>query len=307
MNRHQQAIGTAVLAAFALLAPSFAQAQSFVERTGRVVGDDFVDSEWLCTLTGVAGSFNASGFDGGKQFVKVEHDEGLRKYFLVPSPKDNGRMACTRLNNFRRPAGSVFMRDNFKADVVNVLSGTDTTNMFFGDAFSMIHEMAGEFQSSKEYVSITHSTDPRAPSTIKVRVSDNATNWPADTSSVRGIGHSIFMGNPSSHVLPKMIGYTEAAGLTRGTAATNGVFEFQVSTQSGFSGYWMAHTSPNLSTGGFCYFTALYGDFNDTGESASIVATNHPSSGQMWFLSVARTGGGNGVFARARCAAYDQR
>lgn len=305
MNRHQK-LGTAMLAAFALLSPSLTQAQLFVERTGVVAGDNFVDSDWLCTLTGVAGSFNAAGFDGGKQFVRVQHDEALHKYFLIPSPKDDGRMACTRLSNFVRPPNSTFIRDNFTADVVNIRSGSETKNMFFGDAFSMIHEMAGEFQSTSEYVAITQSTNPNTASTIKVRTNNAVSANPLDTTSVRGVGHSIFMGNAGAHVLPKMIGYTEAAGLTRGDAATAGVFEFQVSTESGFSSYWMARTSPGLSAGGFCYFTALYGDFNDTGESASIVATNNPGGGQFWFLAVARNDG-NGVHARARCAAYDQR
>ena len=97
----------------------------------------------------------------------------------------------------------------------------------------------------------------------------------------------------------RLIGYNSNGVKTRGTVTTAGTFEMAVSSQSGFSAYWLADTSG--ANGGLCYFTRLSGDFNGSGESATI-----KEESAMWKLSVT-AGGDSSAYARARCMAYDQR
>ena len=297
-TRSLQAAG---ISAALLFSTASAGAQSTLEfqLTGgnlHLSGDDQPSSTWLCGLSGVKGDFGDHDRDGGQEYVQVELSGG--KWNLVTGSGRTGRMACSRLSNFTRRAGSVtlFSEEFFLASYNRNADFSKSTSLWWGDAASMITMMSGEFEGSNEKIEVVQNTNASTASTLKI--SSHAGDTFSNT-DMEAAAYSVFLGNPSEHLLVRLIGYNSGGNKARGTAASAGTFVMPVSTQSGFSSFWLADVSG--SNGGFCYFTKLSGDFNGSGESAIITQ----ASG-AWKLSVT-AGSGSSAIASARCIAHDQR
>jgi hypothetical protein len=280
------------------LTSSPSQAQNWTEREVTGGASDpwaFPTSTWFCALTGVKGYFGDHDRSGGHEYVEIANDGDFWR--VHAGNGRTGRMACTRWSNFSQRAGAVRWYEGF--DLSSYDRNVDFTKhktLYWGNAASMLARMGGEFEGAGEYIQITQSTDPGIGSTLTI--SSDAGSAGSDT-DMEAEAVSLFLGVQGEARLVRLIGYNSNGVKTRGSVTTAGTFEMAVSSQSGFSSYWLADTSG--ANGGLCYFTRLSGDFNGTGESATI----KEESG-MWKLSVT-AGGGSSAYARARCMAYDQR
>lgn len=296
-----------------LCVPSFSQAQNWKEisvsnGTKDDSDTDMATDTWLCSLSGSQGYFGDGEYLNGlfgHEFVEFVENSAGTEYVLRAGPEQTARGICTKWSNFQLPAGGGILRDEQSS--LRIIDeqcwSSKVRDAWWGDSATMLVRMEGWFNKSSNFIRINQSSNPSTPSNLQIRLENGAgsvvgcfPSWlPADIGSK---SKSVFVGNSNNHQLVKLIGFNGGVW-TRGNITSPGVYTYVVSTESGFSSYWMAQTSG--STGGFCYLSQVNGDFNDSDDSIRI-----RERGNQWFVEVLKDGGA-GVHGSARCMAYDQR
>jgi hypothetical protein len=238
------------------------------------------DSGWLCVLTGM----------GGASYIAatIEDDPNRGGWVLSTYVENQAWAECTQWSNFLFPSGSVIWVSPIIGSAA-ASSGnwaTDIENAWWGDAVTMISGSLEKWSGFGEWMQVIQSTNGFSPSTFWTH-EENHTDF-------FGQAYSIFIGVPSSGRLVKVIGYQ--GGAYGPSDVTQPDTEAAVSTESGYSAYWLAPTDRSI-----CYLSMVSGHFNGLSENLHIWNNNN-----QWFLQATR--GPNGtVQGRARCLAYDQR
>lgn len=244
--------------------------------------------DYLCVASSFYGKFES---DNDVFEVQQSNDAwGIRTnnwMFLGPNDTGRGAMTCVKHSAFVPDAGGV----HWVSGWLPVSAQTDfiahyDRDMWWGTAASFVNGIGGEFAGGGEYIRVTQSTDGYKPSVISAET---------QASELDGVGFSYFVGVPKSGKLVKLYGYKNGAWV-RGSALSSGTFEYPVSTQAGFSSYWLPPRDK-----AFCYITRVSGNFDGGGEQLRITV-----NGGQWFLNV-QSGGGKYVSGKVRCMAYDQR
>jgi hypothetical protein len=207
--------------------------------------------------------------------------------FQGPNETGRGAMTCVKHSAFVPDAGGVHWISGWfpVSGDPDFIPHTDR-DMWWGTAASFVSGISGEFAGGGEYVQVTQSTDGYKPSVLSAE---------SQSSEIDGVGFSYFVGVPKSGKLVKLYGYKNGSWV-RGNVLSSGTFEYPVSTQAGFSSYWLPPRDK-----AFCYLTRVSGNFDGGGEQVRITV-----NGGQWFLNV-QSGGGKYVSGKVRCMAYDQR
>lgn len=247
-------------------------------------------NDYLCLLSYVGGDYNAE--DHG--WCLIEWPEANYWTAHWEDGMSTTRAICTNWNNFVVPSGGdKWISEGAKAEYSGRKDGTTDATGWQGDAVTFLRGVGGELQSNTEYAQITQPTTISGYANLRVH-----TEVPdlLDYSSISGWSHSVFVGVPQAH-LAYLIGYdTNSQSFVRGTVKSSGVFEFPVSTDTGFSSYWLSDVND-----GVCSFTYISGNFDGAEERIRIY-----QNGGNWFVK-AWAHSGKHVYGRARCMAYDQR
>lgn len=251
---------------------SGAYRQSYVSYDATKWFSEWPANEQFCMLTGVRGDTLTFKVTGG-------NNTGWK---AVANDETAGWVTCFPVDNFKGPAGSVYMVSG-DADECET---EGNRNCWWGDAATFLRWVEGRMYGGGEYVRVFQSTLANSPSTV-VPYNSSALG------SAQGAGKSIFFGVPGGKRLVRLMGYT-SSGSAKGTVTTSGTFLMSVSTYSGYQSYWLSPTDA-----GFCGLTKVGGEFNGGGEIARI----SPTEG-WWFLdSIAGSGD---VWASSRCMAWNQ-
>lgn len=242
----------------------------------------------VCVLTGVQGNF--SDYDLGR----VELNWPENSYWTLWSNSySTGYAVCASWGNFIAPSGSgLSVSAGAHAMINGNADATAEANAWRGDSMTFLRGVDGELQGTGEYVQTIQATT--IPTYSKLRTHSEVGSF-LDYTVLHGYSHSILVGVPQTRLV-RLMGYNTAGNMVRSTISAAGTFEFAVSNVSGFSGYWLSTVDQGL-----CSFTHISGNFDGGGEWARI-----NSNGGQWFLK-ASGAAGKGVYARARCMAYDQR
>jgi hypothetical protein len=256
------------------------------------MGDEDIDHS-MCVLSRVSGNLSDDG--GG---LSLYWGQGLSDgWVLYARSNDDSKEVyasalCVDHDNFARPKGSVvWTSDSFGTG--GEPSGNDNYNkkLWWGDSFSYLTSIEGEFEGTGEYARVDQSSKPSSSSTLNVATE---AGWLFDATNIYARAHSFFVGVPNSPRLVKLMGHND--GVRRGDVTSSGTFRFDVGTVSGHSTYWMTPTDASI-----CGLTKVSGDFDGGGESVKITASSN-----YWVLS-AKAGSGRSAYASARCMAFNQK
>jgi hypothetical protein len=196
-----------------------------------------------------------------------------------------GTVKCVAHSHFvTDPGGEHWLSESVRVHAED--GATDEADLWWGSAASFVTNVMGRFRGGGEVLQIQQSTAGDEPSVFVAR---------AQSRGVWGDALSYLAGVPRSGRLVRLYGFRNGSWV-RGTVNSAGTFEYNVSTTSGFSSYWLPPRDK-----AFCYLTKLGGQFDGGGEALEI-----SENGSQWVVGV-RSGGGQSVRGAVRCMAYDQR
>jgi hypothetical protein len=247
--------------------------------------DDMPIQEKLCVVSGLYGGF-AGYYDRFELLTWASYPNyDLRQNDLgLGTSSGRGSITCTRYTNFLHDAGGVrWLGTGWGATEW----GGGSPKMWWGDAASFLMGIQGEYAGGGEVAKVIQSTGATTPSVLDI-VGEAFDNNGAH-------GNSYFVGIPGSGKLVRLYGYRDGSWV-RGSVKSSATFEFNVSTTSGFSSYWLPPRDR-----AFCYLTRVGGEFDGGGERLQITV-----EGDNWFLR-AQAAAGKHVAGAVRCMAYDQR